>query len=97
RSLLSFPTRRSSDLANRVLGGPFTLEFWARLMQDPGVNSSILSDHGRVSGNTTGLSIEFPDNNSLNAVMGTGGSGWNTISAPTRSEERRGGKERRTR
>ncbi len=65
--------------ANAVLANKFTIEFWSRLMQDPNTNASLISNHGRVNGNSTGLSLEFPDDHSLNAVFGTNGSGWNAI------------------
>ena len=65
--------------ANPVLTGPFTIEMWARLMQDPATGGKLLSNSGRVSNNSTGLAFEFTDQNSLNAVLGTNGSGWNTV------------------
>lgn len=62
-----------------VLTGSFSIEFWCRLMQDPGTNSPVISSHGRVNNNTRGLSIEFQDGNSVNAVLGKDASDWNTI------------------
>lgn len=60
-----------------ILTGAFTIETWFRLMQDPGNNTPLISTHGRVNGNTTGLSFEFPSDNSLNVVFGTNTGGWN--------------------
>ncbi|MDB5272210.1 MAG: hypothetical protein JWO58_577 [Chitinophagaceae bacterium] len=60
-----------------ALSGDFTIEFWSRVMEEP--NGSIVSNHGRVSGNSTGLSFEFPGNRTFNAVLGNNGSQWNKI------------------
>lgn len=68
------------DVINPVLSDDFTIEFWGKLNSDPGTNYKILSSNGRVNGNSTGLSFEFPDNNKLSVVFGVNGSGWNTIS-----------------
>jgi len=68
------------DIINPVLSGDYTIEFWGKLNSDPGTNFKILSSNGRVNGNSTGLSFEFPDSNKLNVVVGTNGSGWNSIS-----------------
>ncbi|WP_170246056.1 LamG-like jellyroll fold domain-containing protein [Tenacibaculum adriaticum] len=68
------------DVINPVLSDDFTIEFWGKLNSDPGTNYKILSSNGRVNGNSTGLSFEFPDSNKLNVVFGVNGSGWNVIS-----------------
>ena len=68
-----------ANLVNAALSGDFTIEFWGKLNADPGTNYKILASNGRVNNNTTGLSFEFPDNNKLNIVAGTNGSGWNSI------------------
>ncbi|MDD7887561.1 LamG-like jellyroll fold domain-containing protein [Flavivirga sp. 57AJ16] len=67
------------DVINPVLSDNFTIEFWGKLNSDPGTNHKILSSNGRVNGNSTGLSFEFPDSNKLNVVFGTNESGWNAI------------------
>ncbi|CAM4421991.1 LamG-like jellyroll fold domain-containing protein [Flavobacterium terrigena] len=67
-------------LVNNVLSDDFTIEFWARLNSDPGTNFKLLASNGRVGGNTTGISFEFPDSNKLNVVLGNNTSGWSTIS-----------------
>lgn len=69
-----------SAITNEVLSEDFTIEFWGKLVADPGTNFKILASNGRVNGNSTGISFEFPDNNKLNVVVGNNGSGWNTIS-----------------
>ena len=68
------------EVINPVLAGDFTIEFWGKLNSDPGTNNKILASNGRINGNSTGLSFEFPDSNKLNVVVGTNASGWNTIS-----------------
>ena len=68
------------ETINSVLANDFTMEFWGKLNSDPGTSAKILSSNGRVDGNTTGLSFEFSNDNKLNVVIGTNGSGWNTIS-----------------
>jgi hypothetical protein len=65
---------------NPALAGDFTIEFWGRLDADPSTNAKILASNSRVNGNSTGISFEFPDSNRLNVVLGTNGSGWNSIS-----------------
>jgi secreted PhoX family phosphatase len=65
---------------NDVLSDDFSIEFWAKLNGDPGTNFKMLASNGRVNGNSTGISFEFPDSNKLNVVVGNNGSGWNTIS-----------------
>ncbi|WP_130734434.1 LamG-like jellyroll fold domain-containing protein [Flavobacterium sp. J27] len=67
------------NIINPVLTGDFTIEFWGKLNSDPSTNYKILSSNGRVNGNSTGLSFEFPDSNKLNVVFGTNSSGWNAI------------------
>ena len=69
-----------TNLVNPILDGSHTIEFWAKLNADPGTNTTILSTHGRINGNTTGISLEFPDSNQLNVVYGNNTSGWSTIS-----------------
>ena len=69
-----------SEVVNDVLSNDFTIEFWGKLTSDPGNNFKIVASNGRVNNLTTGISFEFPDNNKLNVVVGTNGSGWNTIS-----------------
>lgn len=64
-----------------VLSGNFTMEFWVNLTSDPGNNTPLVSNHGRVNNNTTGLTIEMPDNNSVSATFGTGTNGWNSINS----------------
>ncbi|MDO6761678.1 LamG-like jellyroll fold domain-containing protein [Tamlana sp. 2_MG-2023] len=66
-----------SNTIESILAGDFTIELWAKLTSDPGENVPLLSNHGRVDGNSTGFSLEFPNNNSVNAVFGNNGSGWN--------------------
>ncbi|RDI10412.1 putative secreted protein (Por secretion system target) [Flavobacterium sp. AG291] len=68
---------------NPTLSGEFTLEFWVNMTQDPGSNTPLVSNHGRVNNNTTGLSIEMPDNNSVSAVFGTNTNNWNNINSGT--------------
>lgn len=68
---------------NPILSGEFTLEFWLNPTQDPGNNAPVLSNHGRINNNTTGLSLEMPDNNSISAVFGTGTNNWNSINSGT--------------
>ena len=68
----------SSDV-NPILANDFTVEFWAKLDTDPGTNASIFSSHGRINGNSVGMSFEFNDANKLNVVFGNNGSGWNKI------------------
>lgn len=65
---------------NPVLAGPFTIELWARFMQDPPNSAKLLSSNGRVNNNTTGISIEFTDANSANVVLGTNTANWNSMS-----------------
>ncbi|WP_224994670.1 cellulose binding domain-containing protein [Cesiribacter sp. SM1] len=67
------------EVLNPALSGDFTIAFWGKLNADPGGNHKILASNSRVNNNTTGLSFEFPDNNKLNVVAGTNGSGWNAI------------------
>ena len=70
--------------ADAALSGPFTIEFWGRLMAVPNKadNNSILSNNGRVGGNSRGISIEFPRNSTLpHITTGTNGSGWNSLYA----------------
>ena len=66
---------------NPVLSGKFTIEMWARLMQDPATSAPLISSHGRVNNNSTGFDFEFTNTNSLNAVFGTNGSSWNTVTS----------------
>ncbi|WP_067149476.1 LamG-like jellyroll fold domain-containing protein [Pseudotamlana agarivorans] len=66
-----------------ILEKDFTIELWTRLTEDPGENVPVLSNHGRIGGNSTGFSLEFPSNNSINAVFGTNGSGWNKAESRT--------------
>lgn len=69
---------------NSALSGPFTVEFWARLMKDNTDNVKLLSDNGRVNNNTTGLSIELAANGgTINAVFGTNTNNWTTINSGT--------------
>ncbi|MHA7944869.1 LamG-like jellyroll fold domain-containing protein [Formosa sp. 3Alg 14/1] len=68
-----------SDISNSLFANDFTIQFWAKLNSDPASNASIFSTHGRVDGNSTGLSLEFSSENKLNVVVGTNGSGWNKI------------------
>lgn len=68
-----------SSLVNPVLTGDFTIEFWAKLNSDPGTNATIFSTHGRINGNSVGLSLEFPDSNKMNVVFGNNTSGWSKI------------------
>lgn len=68
-----------STISNDLFDGDFTVEFWAKLNSDPGSNASIFSSHGRVNGNSTGMSFEFNDSNRLNVVIGNNGSGWDKI------------------
>lgn len=72
----------SADI-NPTLTGEFTMEFWVNMSQDPGNNTPLISNHGRVNNNTTGLSIEMPDNNSISAVFGTNTPNWNSINSGT--------------
>lgn len=72
----------SADI-NPTLTGEFTMEFWVNMSQDPGSNTPLISNHGRVNNNTTGLSIEMPDNNSISAVFGTNTPNWNSINSGT--------------
>ena len=65
---------------NDVFSDDFSIEFWAKLNGDPGTNFKLLASNGRVNGNSTGISFEFPDSNKLNVVAGVNGSGWNSIS-----------------
>ena len=67
------------SVLNPVLAEDFTIEFWAKLNADPGSNSKILASNGRINGNSTGISFEFPDSNKLNVVVGNNGGGWNSI------------------
>lgn len=69
-----------SNLVNTALSKDFTIEFWGKLNADPGSNFKILASNARVNNLTTGISFEYPDNNKLNVVAGTNGSGWNSIS-----------------
>ncbi|XZF15148.1 LamG-like jellyroll fold domain-containing protein [Chitinophagaceae bacterium MMS25-I14] len=64
-----------------VLNSSFTIEFWGRLMQNPSENAKILSNNGRVNNNSTGISLEFPLNKTMNAVFGNNGSGWTTVNS----------------
>ncbi|UOB17273.1 LamG-like jellyroll fold domain-containing protein [Abyssalbus ytuae] len=68
------------DDINPVFSGDYTIEFWGKLNSDPGTNFKILASNGRESGNSTGLSFEFPGSNKLNVVFGTNGSGWDSLS-----------------
>ncbi|MAN26786.1 MULTISPECIES: LamG-like jellyroll fold domain-containing protein [Mesonia] len=68
------------SVLNPVLDENFTIEFWAKLNADPGSNSKILSSNGRINGNSTGISFEYPDSKKLNVVVGNNSSGWNTLS-----------------
>ncbi len=67
-------------VVNDVFSDNFSIEFWAKLNGDPGTNFKLLASNGRVNGNSTGISFEFPDSNKLNVVVGNNGSGWNSIS-----------------
>ncbi|WP_308990884.1 LamG-like jellyroll fold domain-containing protein [Mariniflexile litorale] len=66
-----------------ILAGDFTIELWTKLTEDPKENVPLLSNHGRINGNSTGFSLELPSNNSVNAVFGTNGSGWNKAESGT--------------
>ena len=66
---------------NATLDNAFTIETWVNLTADPGGNTPLVSNHGRVNNNTTGLTIEMPDNNSVSATFGTGTSSWNSINS----------------
>ena len=66
---------------NAALDNSFTIETWVNLTADPGNNTPLVSSHGRVNNNTTGLSIELPDNNSVSATFGTGTGNWNSINS----------------
>ncbi|GLB52025.1 hypothetical protein NBRC110019_10640 [Neptunitalea chrysea] len=72
-------TNVPSTNVNSLFTNDFTIEFWAKLNADPGTNVPMFSSHGRVNGNSTGISMEFNDSNQLNIVLGTNGSGWNKI------------------
>ena len=67
--------------ADAVLTGSFTIETWFRVMQSVGGNTPLFSTHGRVNNNTTGMSFEFPNANSINIVFGTNTGNWNAASA----------------
>ncbi|WP_185965562.1 LamG-like jellyroll fold domain-containing protein [Flavobacterium zepuense] len=67
-------------VTNEALANDFTIEFWGKLNSDPGTNFKLLASNGRVNNLSTGISFEFPDDNKLNVVVGTNGSGWNSIS-----------------
>lgn len=62
---------------NTVLNNDFTIECWTRIMEEP--NGSLISNHGRVNENSTGLTLEFQGNRTLQATIGTNDGGWNKI------------------
>lgn len=68
---------------NAAMDNSFTIETWVNLTQDPGNNTPLMSSHGRVNNNTTGFTIEIPDNNSVSAVFGTNTNNWNSINSGT--------------
>ncbi|MFL9842866.1 LamG-like jellyroll fold domain-containing protein [Flavobacterium rhizosphaerae] len=68
---------------NAVASGAFTVEFWVNVTQDPGNNDKLLSNHGKINGNSTGFAIEMPDNNTVSAVFGTNTGNWNSINSGT--------------
>lgn len=68
------------NLVNTALSEDFTIEFWGKLTANPGTNFKLLASNGRINGNSTGISFEFPDSKKLNVVVGTNASGWNTLS-----------------
>ncbi|MFP9115153.1 LamG-like jellyroll fold domain-containing protein [Flavobacterium sp. RHBU_3] len=70
----------SADM-NAVMNGAFTIETWVNLTADPGNNTPLLSNHGRINNLTTGFSLELPANNSVSAVFGTNTNNWNSINS----------------
>ena len=72
-------TKINAGDVNPVLSQAFTMDFWAKLNTDPGTNEKIISSNGRVNGNSTGISLEFDDQNRLKVVLGNNGGGWTVL------------------
>ena len=64
-----------------IFEGNFTLEFWVDVTEDPAANDKLMSNNGRIDGNSTGITVEMPDNNSVSAVFGTNAGAWNAINS----------------
>ncbi|SFU61684.1 Por secretion system C-terminal sorting domain-containing protein [Pustulibacterium marinum] len=63
-----------------LMGGAHTIELWVNLTETAsGNDKTILSNHGRISGNSTGFTLELNGDNSLSAVYGNNGSGWTSV------------------
>lgn len=66
---------------NPILASNFTVEFWVAVTQDPANNDKLISNHGKINGNSTGFALEMPTNNSVTAAFGTNTSTWNSINS----------------
>ncbi|WP_161627178.1 LamG-like jellyroll fold domain-containing protein [Flavobacterium subsaxonicum] len=68
---------------NPIVSNNFTVEFWVNVTQDPGTNDKLISNHGKINGNSTGFAIEIPDNNTFSVAFGTNTAAWNSINSGT--------------
>jgi PKD repeat protein len=70
---------------NPVFAGEFTLELWARVRKAPaaGGNVPLVSNHGRINNNTSGMVIEYNSNKIVSASFGTNTADWNKIDTGT--------------
>ncbi|NII28819.1 DUF839 domain-containing protein [Pseudoflavitalea sp. X16] len=64
-----------------VLSGKFTIEYWAKLTEDPVTSAKMMASNGRINNNTVGFAFEFNASNALNAVFGTNTGNWNSIAS----------------
>jgi hypothetical protein len=66
-----------------TLKGPYTIEFWTRMMQNQASGVKLLSNNARINNFTCGISFEMPDGKSINAVLGNSTSNWVTLQTKT--------------
>ncbi len=72
------------DGIDTALTGEHTIEFWVNLIEpSAGNDKTLISTHGRINNNTTGLTFELNSSNSVVAVYGNNTSGWTTAGADT--------------
>lgn len=63
-----------------IFNGAHTVEMWVNL---PSLNTAngktLISNHGRINNNTTGMTVELNGNGTLSAVYGNGTPNWNKV------------------
>ncbi|GGB69726.1 hypothetical protein GCM10007424_07140 [Flavobacterium suaedae] len=60
-----------------IFNGAHTIEMWVNLPSlDTSNGKTIISNHGRINNNTTGMTVELNGNGTLSAVYGTGTPNW---------------------